>query len=336
MTRNLSINIGLNRVDPNKYEGWDGLLSGCINDANAMRAVATRQGFSSLRLIDAEATRAAVIRAVAEAAKTLESGDTLLLTYSGHGGQVPDKNSDDADGRDETWVLYDGMLIDDELYQLWSSFQPGVRIIMISDSCHSGTVLRMTAFREALTSQIPLAGRSSMGVRLIPPQVATAVYNAHPEIYEAAQFSAFRGDRANVGASVILLSGCQDDQLSGDTGEGGVFTLTMLDVWRNGNFSGGYKDFVNQIKSLMPQEQQPNFATTGRKDPEFEGEKPFTVIGEKDSTNGSNGNYGYDIRRLRELENENHRLKQMYADLSLENRAMKDWMAKNSTARYAA
>lgn len=35
-----------------------------------------------------------------------------------------------------------------------------------------------------------------------------------------------------------------------------------------------------------------------------------------------------DIRRMRELEEENRRLKQMYADLSLENRALKDVIAK--------
>lgn len=35
-----------------------------------------------------------------------------------------------------------------------------------------------------------------------------------------------------------------------------------------------------------------------------------------------------DIRRLRELDEENQRLKQMYAELSLENRALKDVIAK--------
>ena len=35
-----------------------------------------------------------------------------------------------------------------------------------------------------------------------------------------------------------------------------------------------------------------------------------------------------DIKRLKELEQENRRLKQMYADMSLENRALKDVIEK--------
>jgi putative transposase len=39
-----------------------------------------------------------------------------------------------------------------------------------------------------------------------------------------------------------------------------------------------------------------------------------------------------DIKRLKELEDENRRLKQMFADLSLENRALKDIVEKSSKA----
>lgn len=40
-----------------------------------------------------------------------------------------------------------------------------------------------------------------------------------------------------------------------------------------------------------------------------------------------------DLRRLRELKEENRRLKQMYTDLSLENRALKDVISKKLYSR---
>src|SRR5215467_8561878 len=51
------------------------------------------------------------------AAAKLKRNDIFFLTYSGHGGQVPNTGRDlEPDGFDETWCLYDGELIDDELY----------------------------------------------------------------------------------------------------------------------------------------------------------------------------------------------------------------------------
>jgi putative transposase len=43
-----------------------------------------------------------------------------------------------------------------------------------------------------------------------------------------------------------------------------------------------------------------------------------------------------DLKRLKELEEENRRLKQMYANLSLEHAVLKDIIEKNSKIRRAA
>ena len=138
MATGISIHIGLNRVDPGHYQGWDGKLKGCENDACAMEAIASKQKFATSLLLNEQATAQAVKDAIAGAVNQLKSGDILLLTYSGHGGQVPDLNGDEEDHLDETWVLYDHELIDDELYALWGQFETDVRILLLTDSCHSG------------------------------------------------------------------------------------------------------------------------------------------------------------------------------------------------------
>lgn len=141
--RRRSLHIGVNQVDPNHYEGWDGKLGGCENDAATMRAIATRDGFTPKTLLTRNATAANVLAEISSAARDLASGDVFLLTYAGHGGQVPNVSDDnEIDQQDETWVLYERMLIDDELEQAFSQFAAGVDILLLSDSCHSGTVYR--------------------------------------------------------------------------------------------------------------------------------------------------------------------------------------------------
>src|SRR5687768_832329 len=117
MAQGYSLNIGLNSVDPAHYAGWDGALVACEADAEDMELIARAQNFSTVKkLLTKEATRARVQKELAEAAKVLQPGDLFLLSYSGHGGQLPDRNSDEVDAQDETWVLYDGEYIDDEVY----------------------------------------------------------------------------------------------------------------------------------------------------------------------------------------------------------------------------
>ena len=73
-----------------------------------------------------------------------------MLSYSGHGGQLPDLNDDEPDQEDETWCLYDGQVVDDELNELYSQFRQGVRILVFSDSCHSGSVAKQAFFKDMI------------------------------------------------------------------------------------------------------------------------------------------------------------------------------------------
>lgn len=130
----------------NDYPGTDSDLSGCINDAEDWAAELADRGFSVETLLDAEAGHAAMHGAIAGLVEQARPGDTLVITYSGHGTWVPDSSGDEPDGRDEGLCPWDigstGPLLDDEIRQLFGRRAVGARIVLISDSCHSGSVTR--------------------------------------------------------------------------------------------------------------------------------------------------------------------------------------------------
>jgi hypothetical protein len=109
----LSLHLGLNSVSPAAYDGWDGPLAACEFDAHDMAALAKTKGMTPTVLLTKKATRAALLAAMRKAAKALKAGDLFFMSYSGHGGQMPDTNGDEPDKKDETWCLFDGQLIDD-------------------------------------------------------------------------------------------------------------------------------------------------------------------------------------------------------------------------------
>ena len=281
MPTGISLHIGLNAVDPAQYEGWDGALAACEYDAKDMLAIAKKRGFArSNLLLTRQATAAHVITGIAEAAKTCKAGDLFLLTYSGHGGQVPDTNHDEKrlptglkDSYDETWVLYDRQLVDDELYVLWGRFRRGVRVLVLSDSCHSGTVTR------ALPSFLNPAGVPPGGpaIRWLPLEQSLRVYRAHRQLYDAVQRDNPTAEATRVRSAVLLISGCMDNQFSMDGPRNGQFTGTLRKVWNNGKYAGGHQSFRNAIASRMPSSQTPNFFAVGSATAKFETQVPFTI-----------------------------------------------------------
>jgi hypothetical protein len=271
VARGRSLHIGLNRIDPAHY-GTDGALAGCLNDARDMEAMAKSLGYDPRpKLLDDQATVTAVKAAINEASADLEPGDVFLMTYAGHGGQVPDTNGDEkadalgggkaGDGRDETWCLFDRMLTDDELYALFGGFRQGVRIIVISDSCHSGTVVR----------------GDDPGGRFLGRANLDRVYKENGPQYDDVQAAYPARDRVIIGASVILISGCMDNQTSGDGEGNGLFTSKLKAEWKDGEFKGSLKRLRTQIVQNMPKDQTPNYYMVGQPNRTFEKAQAFAI-----------------------------------------------------------
>jgi hypothetical protein len=278
MSRGISLHIGLNAVDPDAYEGWDGQLAGCVNDANSMKQIASDAGYETKQLITQKATRAAVSDAISTAAKTLGKDDIFLLTYSGHGGQVPDSNGDEPDHKDETWVLFDGELVDDQLYELYTQFKPGVRVFVLSDSCHSGTVVRAMYDRTApIEAEFGLRPNRPFRSKLIDPATQAKVIKKHAADFQKIQDATKAAVRSTPEATVLLISGCQDNQLSSDGDVNGLFTENLIKAWNKGKFEGNYRQFAKTIKQTMPPSQQPKYFVVGAANRAFERQKPFTV-----------------------------------------------------------
>jgi hypothetical protein len=272
MGKGISLHIGLNSVDPQRYEGWSGPLNACEADANDMADLAQAGSFSFTKLLTRQATREAVLNGIGDAAKNLKSGDIFFLTYSGHGGQAPDLNNEEPDGMDETWCLYDGQLIDDELYSSWGAFASGVRIFLLSDSCHSGTVSKAIHYREKLRSGLPPVYRA------MPDEVALRVYQNNKSFYDPILKNRNLSEALSaVKASVLLISGCQDNQLSMDGTFNGLFTGTLKTVWNGGTFGGSYRRFHTAIGSKMPPDQTPKLSLVGASNPAFIAQKPLTL-----------------------------------------------------------
>ncbi|MCK6499454.1 MAG: caspase family protein, partial [Nitrospira sp.] len=172
-----------------------------------------------------------------------------------------------------------------------SRFAVGVRILILSDSCHSGTVARAAEPRPTAPN-----ARSKM----MPLAVGLRTYREHQAFYDklqrdvtnaAGKASIADPDSAlaqvavsprltaivkKFNPGVILISGCQDNQTSLDGEHNGAFTEQLLRVWNQGAFRGNYAKFHAAIKAGLPASQTPNLFTLGAV-ARFLRQEPFSV-----------------------------------------------------------
>ncbi|MEO0361518.1 MAG: caspase family protein, partial [Pseudomonadota bacterium] len=127
-------------------------LEGAVNDARDIAGALRRRGADVVMLTDAAATRSAIVRAMRDQLAKAKAGDVVVFTYAGHGVQLAEALvGDEADGRDESFALHGfaptgpgaaERLRDNDIAMLLKSAAPGVSVLFVADSCHSGTMTR--------------------------------------------------------------------------------------------------------------------------------------------------------------------------------------------------
>ena len=166
----------------NHYKAVPSLM-GSLNDVAAVQQIlTTRWGFApdNIRVLtDQQATRTAILAALQQLVQESGPNDTVVVHYSGHGSQVQDLNGDEEDGLDETLVPWDGRtagvpdIVDDELDRIFASLH-AAQVLIILDSCHSGTATRGLEFRARSIprdDRIDLYRETAVTTRAIIPRM---------------------------------------------------------------------------------------------------------------------------------------------------------------------
>lgn len=194
MNNRISHHFGLNHVSPNEYEGWDGLLSGCQNDATDLRTLATAAGyFNTSAWFDDECTIKAIRKAFVDAS-TLGKGDEFLLTFSGHGST------------DEAICMFDGLLYDWQLHNMVAPL--ACNTVIVLDSCHSGGMDK--AYNPRIRKKImPDVVDYAIKRDSWPPQ-----------------------DKEDVVANALWLCACQPWEFALDGTKNGAFTECLKRVFQ--------------------------------------------------------------------------------------------------------
>lgn len=235
-------------VGINQYQLPGNNLRGCVNDIKDVQAkVLAPQGFRDVKVLtDGQATRANILSGLSSLVKSAQPGDFLYFHYSGHGAQVDDRNGDEPDGQDEILCptdlrvsggTFQNAVVDDEIQTILGQLKPGVGFLMVSDSCHSGSIDQLP---QSFSATSPRAFH--MPAHLV---------NATPVYANSALMNTYR-NRVR-GGQYTVISGCEDDQTSADAyingRYNGALTYYLVDTYLKGGANQTYSQWHRSILS---------------------------------------------------------------------------------------
>lgn len=231
-------------------------LQGPPEDARSMRRLLVDDyGFapeSVVTLIDADATREGILRALAAMTQRAAAGDPLVFYFSGHGTRVFDGSGDEPDGWDEGLVPHDSGrggrpnldIIDDELHAVLAGMvERGAQVTFVFDSCHAGSGTRDPGEHA----------------RSAPRDPRFRVISAAPGL---------RTDDLPQGWT--LIAAARQDQLAyekplgPDGARRGLLTTTLVDALRAAPPGASLRDVFEPVRAAVRQREP-------RQDPQLEG-----------------------------------------------------------------
>jgi hypothetical protein len=230
--------VGVEHVNYGKYN----VLRGCVNDVDKIECIINGLNEDFIDnveikiLLNENATKSNILKYISDKSKTLKTNDLFIFYFSGHGSQIQDVNGDEDDNMDETLVVYDKYIIDDELWDEWKKFSIGVRILMVSDACNSGTNFK--ALRKK--PQLPLS------------------------FFEQSR----KFDKDDLNAELIHIGGSRDSEQAEGTPSGGVLTDEIYKIYRRSNFKKSDYNFnllKIELQEKIGKEQEIVFNYAGNK-----------------------------------------------------------------------
>ena len=245
-------------------------LRGCVNDAMNWMSLLGENGYAGSMLLDESATKQNIMEELDGIVHRARFGDRIMFTYSGHGTWMPDMSGDEPDGRDEAlcpidydaWGNGANLIVDDELEKLFSLRRFGVRVTIVSDSCHSGSVSRlvgphMVLVRNSANSMAWWERRP----RFIPP----GTFLEDDALQRARTVD--RRESATMprnSTGTVLLSGCDDEEYSYDAFIDGVpqgaFSATAIKAYRALEEERGlvtYSQWHRRVRTMLPDNNFP-------------------------------------------------------------------------------
>ncbi len=179
-------------------------LRGCVNDANDWANLLRKHyDFTDVKqLLDADATKANILAGLKDLLAGAADNDVLVFTNASHGTYLADDDGDEPKF-DEAICPHDtdsNLLIDDELRNLFMNIPKGLRLTVISDSCHSGSVTRVKVNEYRRNRQLN----------------PSLLNNRELSASEMAKARGKKEKFPESGMNEILLSGCKSNQTSAD------------------------------------------------------------------------------------------------------------------------